>query len=177
MIRGDQIYVGRTRLNPKILEHPLMTLRPVMLLRTIVDQISKEHWKERQPIVHENHDCNYCRDLYQRREGACGEPTKAFKLRRPLHIHYDKGLGNAERYAAILRHAYDENEAVQGEGYVVSGNSFNPSELSLSCAHRDKEQWELNDYVESMPSRPIDYMSDEDTSNNLGNGFENLCQD
>jgi hypothetical protein len=46
MIRGDQIYVGRTRLNPKILQHPLMALRPVMPLRTIVDQILMERWKE-----------------------------------------------------------------------------------------------------------------------------------
>jgi hypothetical protein len=48
MIRGDQIYVGRTHLNPKILQHPLMALRPVMPLRTIVDQILMERWKERQ---------------------------------------------------------------------------------------------------------------------------------
>jgi hypothetical protein len=47
MIHGDQIYIGRTRLNPKILQHPLMALRPVMPLRTIVDQILMEHWKER----------------------------------------------------------------------------------------------------------------------------------
>jgi hypothetical protein len=63
-IRGDQIYVGRTRLNPKILQHPLMALRPVMPLRTIVDQILMERWKERQPIKRENHDCDCCRDLY-----------------------------------------------------------------------------------------------------------------
>jgi hypothetical protein len=64
MIRGDQIYVGRTRLNPKILQHPLMALRPVMPLRTIVDQILMERWKERQPIKRENHDCDCCRDPY-----------------------------------------------------------------------------------------------------------------
>jgi hypothetical protein len=28
MIRGDQIYVRRTRLNLRILQHPLMALRP-----------------------------------------------------------------------------------------------------------------------------------------------------
>jgi hypothetical protein len=152
MIRGDQIYVGRTRLNLKILQHLLMALRPVMPLRTIVDQILMERWKERQPIVRENRDCDCCRDLYQRREGACGEPTKAFKsLRRPLRIHYDRGLSNAERYATFLWHAYDENEAVQGEGYAVSGDSFDPSKSSSSCADRNREQWELNNYVESMP--------------------------
>jgi hypothetical protein len=43
MICGDQIYVGRTRLNPKILQHPLMALRLMMPLRTIVDQILIEH--------------------------------------------------------------------------------------------------------------------------------------
>jgi hypothetical protein len=176
-IWGDQIYVGRTRLNPKILQHPLMALRPVMPLRTIVDQILMERWKERQPIKRENHDCDYCRDPYRRGEGACGEPTKAFNSRRPLRIHYDRGLNNAERYAASLRHAYDENEAVQGEGYAVSGNSFDPSESSSSGADRDREQQELNHYVESMPNRPADYMSDENTSNDSGNGFENLCRD
>jgi hypothetical protein len=177
MIRGDQIYVGRTRLNPKILQHPLMALRPVMPLRTIVDQILMERWKERQPIKRENHDYDCCRDPYRRGEGACGEPTKAFKSRRPLRIPYDRGLNNAERYAAFLRHAYDENEAVQGEGYAVSGDSFDPSESSSSGADRDREQRELNDYAESMPSRPADYMSEEDTSSDSGNGFENLCRD
>jgi hypothetical protein len=177
MIRGDQIYVGRTQLNPKILQHPLMALRPVMPLRTIVDQILMERWKERQPIKRENHDCDYCRDPYQRGEGACGEPTKAFKSRRPLRIHYDRGLNNAERYAAFLRHAYDKNEAVQGEGYAVSGDSFDPSESSSSGADRNREQRELNNYAESMPSRPADYMSHEDTSSDSGNGFENLCRD
>jgi hypothetical protein len=177
MIRGDQIYVGRTCLNPKILQHPLMALRPVMPLRTIVDKILMERWKEQQPIVHENHDCDYCRDLYRRGEGACGEPTKTFKSRRPLCIHYDKGLSNAKRYAAFMRHAYDENEAVQSEGYVVSGDSFDPSESSSSCADRYREQRELDDYGLSLPSRPADYMSDEDTSSDSGNGFENLCRD
>jgi hypothetical protein len=177
MIRGDQIYVGRTRLNLKILQHPLMALRPVMPLRTIVNQILMERWKERQPIKRENHDCDYYRDPYRRGEGACGEPTKAFKSRRPLHIHYDRGFNNVERYAAFLRHAYDENEAVQGEGYAISGDSFDPSESSSSGADRDREQRDLNDYAESMPSRPADYMSDEDTSSDSGNGFENLCRD
>ena len=41
-IRGDHIYVGRTRLNPKFLQHPLMALRLVMPLKTIVDQILME---------------------------------------------------------------------------------------------------------------------------------------
>jgi hypothetical protein len=154
-----------------------MALRPVMPLRTTVDQILMERWKERQPNVHEDRDCDCCRDPYRRREGACGESTKAFKSRRPLHIHYDKGLNNAERYAAFLWHAYDENEVVQGGGYAVSGDSFDPSELSLSCVDRDKEQRKLNYYTESMPSRPADYMSDEDTSSDSGNGFENLCWD
>ena len=176
-IQGDQIYVGRTRLNPKILKHPLMALRLVLLLWTIVDQILMECWKEWQPIVCENHNCDCCRDLYQRGEGSYGESTKAFKSCRPLRIHYDRGLNNTERYAAFLQHEYDENEAVQGEGYAVSGNSFDPSESSSSSANRDREQRQLNNYIESMPSRPVDYMSDEDTSSDLGNGFENLCQD
>ena len=64
-----------------------------------------------------------------------------------------------------------------GEGYAVSGDSFDPSESSLSSADKDKEQQQLNDYIESMPSRPTDYMSNEDTSIDLRNGFENLCQD
>jgi hypothetical protein len=66
---------------------------------------------------------------------------------------------------------------MQGEGYAVSGNSFDPSESSSSSTDRDREQRELNDYAESMPSRPADYMSDEDTSSDSRNGFENLCQD
>ena len=176
-IQGDQIYVEKTRLNPKILKHLLMALRPMMPPRTIQDQILMECWKERQPIVCENHNCDYCRDLDQRGEGSCGEPIKAFKSCRPLRIHYNRGLSNAERYAAFLRHAYDENEAMQGEGYAVSGDSFDPSESSSSSTDRNREQQQLNDYVESMPSKPADYISDEDTSSDSRNSFENLCQD
>ena len=66
---------------------------------------------------------------------------------------------------------------MQGDGYAVSGNSFDPSKLSSSGVDRDREQRELNDYIESMPIKPADYMSDEDTSNDSRNGFENLCQD
>jgi hypothetical protein len=102
MIRGDQIYVRRTRLNPKILQHPLMALRQVMPLRTIVGQILMERWKERQPIVRENHDCDCCRDPYRRGQGTCGEPRKTFKSRRPLRFHYDRGLSNIEIYATFL---------------------------------------------------------------------------
>ena len=134
-----------------------------------------ERWKERQPIVRENNNWDCCRDPYQRGEGSCAEPTKAFKSRRPLCIHYNRSLSNAERYVAFLHHAYDENEAEQGDGYVISGNSFDPSESSSLGVDRDREQRKLNDYVESMPSKPADYMSNEDTSSDLGNGFENLC--
>ena len=124
-----------------------------------------------------NHNCDYCRDPYRRTEGSWGEPTKAFKSHRPLCIHHNRGLSNTKRYTAFLRHANDENEAMQGEGYAVWGNSFDLSESSLSSADRDRKQRELNDYTESMPSRPTDYPSDKDTSSDSGNGFENLCWD
>jgi hypothetical protein len=42
MIKKNQLYGGRICLNPRILEHPLMALRPVMLLRTLVTQILME---------------------------------------------------------------------------------------------------------------------------------------
>ena len=86
-------------------------------------------------------------------------------------------MSNAKRYAAFLRHAYDENEAVQGEGYVVLGDSFDPSESSSSFTDRYNEQRELDNYGSSMPSRPADYMSNEDTSSDSGNGFEHLSGD
>jgi hypothetical protein len=168
-IRRGQLYVGRTRLNPKILEHPLMALRPVMPLQNIVDQILMEQWRERQPIVRANRDCNCCIAPYRRGEGYYGEPAKAFRTRRPLRIHYDRGLSNAERYVAFMRHAYDENKAVAGEEYAVSGDSFNPSVSSSSSVERHREQREEADYGSSMPTRPTHYMSDEDTSNDSGN--------
>jgi hypothetical protein len=175
--RGGQLYVGRTRLNSKILEHPLMALRPVMPLRTIVDQILMERWRERQPIVRENRDCNCCVVPYRRGEGYYGEPTKAFPTRRPLRIHYDRGLSNAERYAAFIWHAYDENEVVAGEGYAVSSDSFDPKVSSSSSVERYREQREIDDYGSSMPRMPTHYMSGKDTSSNSGNGFENLARD
>ena len=135
-ISGGQLYVGRTRLNPKILEHLLMALRPVMLLRNIIDQILMERWKERQPIMRANHDCDCYYALYHRRERYCGEPAKAFQTLRPVCIHYDKGLSNAKWYAAFMQHAYDENEAVTKEGYAVSGDSFDSNVSSSSTVER-----------------------------------------
>jgi hypothetical protein len=78
-IRGGQLYVGWTRLNPKILEYLLMALRPVMPLRNIINQILMERWRERQPIVRANRDCDCCVAPYRRGEGYCGEPAKAFR--------------------------------------------------------------------------------------------------
>jgi hypothetical protein len=153
-----------------------MALRLVMPLRNIVDQILMERWRERQPIVRANRDCDCCVAPYRRGEGYCGEPAKVFRTRRPLHIHYDRGLSNAERYAAFMRHAYDENEAVAGEGYAISGDSFDPSMSSSSSVERHREQCEEADYRSSMPSKPAHYMSDEDKSNDSGNGFENLAR-
>jgi hypothetical protein len=113
-----------------------MALRPVMPLRNIIDQILMERWKERQSIVRANWDCDYCVAPYRRGKGYCGEPAKAFRTRRPVRIYYDRGLSNAERYAAFMQHAYDENEAVAGEGYAVSGDSFDPSVSSSSSVER-----------------------------------------
>jgi hypothetical protein len=107
-----------------------MALRPIMVLRTIIDQILMERWRARQPIVRVNQDCNCVVAPYQRGEGYSGEPTKAFQSQRPLRIHYDRGLNNTERYAVFIQHAYDKSEAVVGEGYQVSGDSFDPSESS-----------------------------------------------
>ena len=73
-----------------------------------------------------NHDCDHYYAPYHRGEGYCREPAKAFQTRRLVRIHYDRGLSNAKRYAAFMRHAYDENKVV-GERYVVSGDSFDPS--------------------------------------------------
>jgi hypothetical protein len=86
-------------------------------------------------------------------------------------------LSNAKRYATFTWYAYIENEAVQGEGYAVSGYLFDLSESSSSCADRYREQRELDDYGLSLPSRSADYMFDEDTSSDSRNGFKNLCRD
>jgi hypothetical protein len=177
VIRDGQLYVGRTRMNPRILEHPLMELRPIMPLRNIVDQILIERWNARQPIVRANQNCDCCLAPYRRGYGYCGEPAKTFRARRPVRIHYDRGLSNAERYAAFMRHALDENEAVAGEGYAVSGDSFDPSVSSSSSVEQHRAEREEADYGSSMPSRPDGYMSHEDTSSESGNGFENLAND
>ena len=66
---------------------------------------------------------------------------------------------------------------MQGKSYAVFGDSFDLNKSSSSSVDRDREQRELNDYAESMPSRPTDYMSDEDTPSDSGYGFENLCWD
>ena len=74
-----------------------------------------------------------------------------------------------------MRHAYDKNEAVAGEGYAICGDSFDPSVSSLSSVERHRAQCEEADYGSNMPSKPTHYMFDEDTSNDLGNGFKNLA--
>ena len=153
-----------------------MALQVIMLLRTIVDQILMERWRARQPIVRANRDCNCVVALYQRGDGYSGEPTKAFRSRRPLQIHYNWGLNNAKRYAVFMQHAYDKSEAVVEEGYQVSGNSFDLSKSSSSNIERYREQREIDDYGNSMPTRRAHYMFDKDTSSNSGNGFENLTQ-
>ena len=61
---------------------------------------------------------------------------------------------------------------MQGEGYAVSSDSFDPSKPSSLSADSDRDQRQLNDYVESMPSRPADYMFDKDISSDSRNGFE-----
>ena len=76
-----------------------------------------------------------------------------------------------------MRHAYNENEATVGKGYQVSGDSFDPSELTLSSTERYWEYREINEYGSNIPTRPHKYMSDEDTSSNFGNGLENLVHD
>jgi hypothetical protein len=76
-----------------------------------------------------------------------------------------------------MRHAYDKNEVVVGEGYSISGDSLDPSKSSSSSGGRYREQWELDDYGSNLPSRPADYMSDEDILSDFGNGFENLARD
>jgi hypothetical protein len=76
-----------------------------------------------------------------------------------------------------MRHAYNENEAAVGEGYQVSGDSFDPSESTSSSTKRYREQREIDEYGSSIPTKPHEYMSDEDTSSNSGNGFENLAWD
>ena len=128
-------------------------------------------------IVQANHDCDCCYAPYRRRERYCREPTKAFQTQRPVCICYDRGQSNAKRYAAFMQHAYDENEVVAGEGYAISGDSFDPSISSSSNAERHREQHEEVDYESSMPNRPAHYMYGEDTSSDLGNGFENLAND
>jgi hypothetical protein len=81
-------------------------------------------------------DCDCIVVPYRRGEGYCGEPTKAFRSQRPLQIQYNQGLSNTDWYAAFMRHAYDKSEAVVGEGYQVSGDSFDPSESSSSSTER-----------------------------------------
>ena len=154
-----------------------MALRLIMPLQNIIDQILMEWWKERQSIVQANHNCDCCYAPYRRGEGYCGEPIKAFQTLRPVHIHYDKGLSNAKRYAVFMQHTYDENKVVAREGYVVSSDSFDSNVSSLSSIEQHRAQREEADYRISMPSKPAYYMSNKDTSSNSGNGFENLADD
>jgi hypothetical protein len=93
----------------------------------------------------------------------------------PFRIHYERGLSNAERYAAFMRHAYDENKVVVREGYAVSRDSFDPSESSSSIVDWHREERELDDYGSSMPSRLAHYMSDEDTSSDYGEWIRKSC--
>jgi hypothetical protein len=51
------------------------------------------------------------------------------------------------------------------------------SQSTSSSTKRYREQREIDEYGSSIPTKPHEYMSDEDTSSNSGNGFENLAWD
>jgi hypothetical protein len=76
-----------------------------------------------------------------------------------------------------MQYAYDENEAVVGEGYQVSGDSFDPRKSTSSSTERYREQREIDDYGSSIPTRPHEYLSDVYKSSNSRNRFENLARD
>ena len=76
-----------------------------------------------------------------------------------------------------MRHAYDENEAVAREENAVSGDSFDPSDSSSSSVNQHRAQRNEADYGNNMPTRPAYYISDEDTSSESGNKYENLAND
>jgi hypothetical protein len=59
---------------------------------------------------------------------------------------------------------------------MALGRLIQPKQSSSSSAEWYREQRELDNYGSSMPTKPSHYMSDEDTSSDSGNGFENLAR-
>ena len=48
----------------------------------------------------------------------------------------------------------DQIEALEGEGYALSGDSFNPDNLLMSSKQRHCAQQELDDYTKDLPTNP-----------------------
>lgn len=94
-----------------------------------------------------------------------------------FYIYYERGLTNTKQYAAFVQHTYDENEAIIGEGYGVSSDSFKSNKSSSSSVDQHRVEQEIDDYKNNMPSKLAHYISDEDISSDLGNGFKNLARD
>jgi hypothetical protein len=61
-------------------------------------------------------------------------------------------------------------EAEEGDGYAISGGSFN-GDSSSSDDGRSSPRWKFNNISSSSSDHP---RYDEGTSNGSGNGFENL---
>jgi hypothetical protein len=87
-----------------------------------------------------------------------------------LRIHFDAGISQLEREAARIVQAVDFTEAVEGDGYVISGGSFH-GDSSSSDDGRSALRWEFNNISSSSSDCP---RYDEETSSGSGNGFENL---
>jgi hypothetical protein len=73
-----------------------------------------------------------------------------------------------------MQYAFNKSEAIEGEDYAISSNSFDPSVLSSSNVERDWEEWDFNNYACSFL---VNYASDEDMSSDFGNVYEELVRD
>jgi hypothetical protein len=66
--------------------------------------------------------------------------SQAFTTARSLVLFRIGKQTSRQRYAAFMRHVYEKNEAVVGEGYAISGNSFDLSESSSSSVDRHRKE-------------------------------------
>jgi hypothetical protein len=76
--------------------------------------------------------------------------------------------------AAYVSIMCDQTEAPEGEGYTLSGDSFDPDNSPMSIERQHCAQQELDDYAKDLPANPS---SGDDTDNGFGNGMENLLSD
>jgi hypothetical protein len=98
-------------------------------MRLMMSIIHSHIWDQQRPIVCRMVYCCCLEAPFFPEPGHCGETVHGARTGRMLRIHYMEGLSRAERATARIRQRHDLIEEPEGQGYAISGRSFEEHEL------------------------------------------------